>query len=134
MPTVTIPSEQLLHEAEEQLTAAERSGDGDVLCALLARDFAGHDTAGRPTTRDSFITTFTSSSLRFEQLATDETTYRIQDLTGIVCGRSVWRGWMDDRMFAGTGRFLDVWLWRDNRWQLLAAAVTPHPDGARTIR
>ena len=32
-----------------------------------------------------------------------------------------------DRTVDGAGRFLDVWVWRDAHWQLLAAAVTPRP-------
>ena len=114
-----------LRQAEERLTAAERTNGVATLRELLAADFAGHDLAGRPTTRDSFIAAFDSPELRFDHLEIDDVTYRIEGLTGIVCGRSQWRGRRGERAFAGTGRYLDVWQWRGNRWQLLAAAVTP---------
>jgi hypothetical protein len=129
MPTPIPYQEAQLRQAEERLTAAERTCDSPALRDLLAPDFAGHNLSGRPTTRDSFIAAFSAPGLRFEQLEIDEVTYRIEGLTGIVCGRSQWRGRMGEREFTGNGRYLDVWCWRDNRWQLIAAAVTPQPAG-----
>ena len=127
MPASPPDRESLLRAAERQLTAAERTGDSTLLTHLLAPEFAGHDHTGRPTTRDSFIASFTAAGLCFESLETDSESFRLSGDTALVGGNSQWRVRLGDRTVDGAGRFLDVWVWRDAHWQLLAAAVTPQP-------
>ncbi len=121
----TVPSVENLRAAENALTEAERSADAAALQSLLAEDFGGHNLYGRRNDRTAFVDSFTSADVRFESLETHTVDYRVDGTTGLVRGISEWRLNAGNRVIEGTSRFLDVWMWRRDRWQLVAAAITP---------
>lgn len=129
-PEVPIPSVENLGIAEQALTDAERTGDAAALQSLVAEDFGGHNLYGRRNDRTAFVDSFTSADVRFESLEIHTVDYRIDGTTGIVRGISEWRVNAGNRTIEGTSRFLDIWMWRQNRWQLVAAAVTPRTSTA----
>ncbi|ACB75162.1 nuclear transport factor 2 family protein [Opitutus terrae] len=115
---------QSLLACERELTRAERTGDAATLRALLARDFVGIDLHGRKVTRRTFIAGFLRPELKLAQLRIDDLTVRRTGEMACVVGRSQFTGTFAGRPISGRARFVDVWIHRRSRWQLIGSSVT----------
>ena len=88
-------------------------------------DFQGVDPHGRKTDRNSFIQAYTSPDLTIDHLHLTDVSVRVYENVGIILGHSAFEGKYLDQPIGGQARFMDVWLFRDKRWQLIGAQVTP---------
>ncbi len=121
--TGSVPDSDLLAAVHAFFTA-ELRGDVASLERLLAPDYQGFDLAGHPQDRDAVLAPYRTGTVKLEQLTpTDLHTRRFGDI-GLVTGRSLIRGHTAGKAFDLRHRFLDVFVLRDQRWQLVASQVT----------
>ena len=118
-------SEASLLDAAAHLAQAEREGDLPALVRLLASDYLGHDPAGRPQDRAGFLQVYADGGVRVAQLTQDRLTARVIGELGLVMGVNTLEGTEGSYRFDMRLRFLDVYAWRDERWQLIASQTTP---------
>jgi ketosteroid isomerase-like protein len=119
-----LSSEASLLAAAQRLAAAERQGDVRALQELLASDYAGHDPAGRPQDRSSVLRAYADGGVRVTTLEKSDLRARVMGEVGLVAGVSRLQGSQGAEFFDFTLRFLDVYAWRDGRWQLVASQDT----------
>jgi uncharacterized protein DUF4440 len=120
-------SEASLLDAARRLVEAERQGDTGTLEELVAADYAGYDPAGRPQDRAGITRGYTEGTVRIAALAQRDLRARVIGEVGLVSGVSSYRGQQGEEAFDFTLRFLDVYAWRDGRWQLVASQDTRLP-------
>jgi ketosteroid isomerase-like protein len=120
-------SEASLLEAARRLALAEQHGDRAALEDLLASDYQGHDPAGRPQDRAGVIGAFTDGSVRVTRQRQGQLSARVIGDVGLVAGVNALEGEERSARFDFRLRFLEVYAWRDERWQLIASQTTYLP-------
>jgi len=122
-----LSSEASLLAAAQRLADAERRGDIPALQELLASDYAGYDPAGRSQDRPSVLRAYSDGRVRVRILEQTHLRARVIGQVGLVAGVSKFQGSQGMEVFDFTLRFLDVYAWRDGRWQLVASQDTHLP-------
>ena len=120
-------SEASLLEAAGRLAEAERRSDVQALEQLVADDYIGYDPAGRPQNRTRVTRAYADGGVRITALGQRDLHARVIGEAGLVTGVSAFRGTQGEESFDFTLRFLDVYAWRDGRWQLVASQDTRLP-------
>jgi Domain of unknown function (DUF4440) len=120
-------SEASLLEASTRLAQAEREGDLAALEHLLAADYVGYDPSGRTQDRAGVMRAYADGGVRIAQLRQGQLTARVIGELGLVMGVNTLAGAERSYRFDLRIRFLDVYAWRDERWQLIASQATYLP-------
>jgi hypothetical protein len=120
-------SEASLLEAAQRLAEAERRGDVRALEQLVAADYAGYDPAGRPRDLPGVVGAYAEGRVRLTTLERSDLRARVLGDTGLVTGVGAFRGKQGAEPFDFRLRFLEVYAWRDERWQLVASQDTLLP-------
>jgi ketosteroid isomerase-like protein len=121
-----VSSEASLLDTAERLAQAEQKGD-PALEQLLAPDYQGYDPSGRSQDRAGVLRGYADGGVRMTTLRQSELRVRVLGDTGLVAGINVLRGQQGIEHFDLRLRFLDVYAWRDGRWQLVASQDTRLP-------
>ena len=116
-----------LLDAARRLAEAERRGDVGALEQLIGADYTGYDPAGRHQDRAGILRAYADGRVRLATLGQSELTARVVGDVGLVTGVSAFQGRQGDDPFDFRLRFLDVYTWRDSRWQLIASQDTRLP-------
>jgi ketosteroid isomerase-like protein len=124
---VVVSSEASLLDAAQRLAEAERRADLRVLEELMAEDYQGHDPVGRPQDRAGVVQAYAEGGVRVTALGQSDLRVRVIGEVGLVVGVSAYEGRHGAQPFGFRLRFLDVYAWRDGRWQLIASQDTHLP-------
>jgi hypothetical protein len=120
-----LSSEASLLEAAERLAQAEAKGDIPVLEQLLAPDYQGYDPFGRSQDRAGVLRGYAEGGgVKVTSLLQSDLRARVLGEAGLVAGINVMRGQQGHEHFDLRLRFLDVYAWREGRWQLVASQDT----------
>jgi ketosteroid isomerase-like protein len=121
------PTELALRETAARLIAAEQAGDVSTLGLILGTDYRGYDPSGRLQDRETVLQSYLQKHVRFDLLTVSDLALRVLGDTGLVVGVSRLRGYSDGEHFDLRLRFLDVYTWRNDRWELVASQDTRLP-------
>jgi ketosteroid isomerase-like protein len=122
-----LSTEASLLDAAGRLAQAEQQGDISALEQLLAPDYQGYDPSGRPQDRAGVLRGYAEGGVRVTTLRQSGLRVRVLGDTGLVAGINAVRGQQGTEHFDFRLRFLDVYAWRDGRWQLVASQDTRLP-------
>jgi ketosteroid isomerase-like protein len=111
-------------ELEERLRQAMLAGDADALDSLIADSLLFVSHTGVLVTKEEDLRQHRTGLLRF--IAIEPSDRHVESLgqTVVVSVRMHLVGEYDGATFAGSYRFLRVWLEKDGRWQIVAGQVT----------
>jgi len=121
------PDDASLLASAQRLAEAERHGDVRTLELIIAPDYVGYDPAGRHQDRAGVLRAYTDGRVRVSVLGQTDMLARVIGEVGVVTGVSEYQGRQGDERFDFWLRFLDVYAWRDARWQLIASQDTRLP-------
>jgi hypothetical protein len=120
-----LSTEASLLDAAQRLAQAEAKGDIPALEQLLASDYQGYDPSGRPQDRAGVLRGYAEGGgVKVASLLQSDLRVRVLGEAGLVAGINVMRGQQGHERFDLRLRFLDVYAWRDGRWQLVASQDT----------
>ena len=118
-------TEASLLDAAQRLAQAEAKGDIPALEQLLAPDYQGYDPSGRSQDRTGVLRGYAEGGgVRVTTLLQSELRVRVLGDAGLVTGINLMRGQQGHEHFDLRLRFLDVYAWREGRWQLVASQDT----------
>ena len=118
-------TEASLLDAAQRLAQAEAKGDIPALEALLASDYQGYDPSGRSQDRAGVLRGYAEGGgVKVASLLQSDLRVRVLGEAGLVAGINVMRGQQGHEHFDLRLRFLDVYAWREGRWQLVASQDT----------
>ena len=109
-----------LSQLDHQRIHAQMTANAADLDRLYAEDFIGIGPSGTVRTKAQVIADFTSGSLTFQSITTDDVQWRIYGDTAVETGRSTMSGQDKDKVVPRDNRFTRVWVKRRGRWQLVA--------------
>jgi hypothetical protein len=120
-----LSTEASLLDAAQRLAQAEAKGDIPVLEALLASDYQGYDPSGRRQDRAGVLRGYAEGGgVKVASLLQSDLRVRVLGEAGLVAGINIMVGQQGHEHFDLRLRFLDVYAWRDGRWQLVASQDT----------
>ena len=110
----------VLKQLDQERIQAQIGADAVALDRLYAEDFIGIGPSGTVRAKAQVIADFTSGSLRFQSITTDDVQWRIYGDTAVETGRSTMTGQDSEKTVPRDNRFTRVWVKRQGRWQLVA--------------
>ena len=110
----------VLRQLDQERIQAQIGADAMALDRLYAEDFIGIGPSGTVRATAQVIADFTSGSLRFQSITTDDVQWRVYGDTAVETGRSTMNGQDRGKTVPRDNRFTRVWVKRQGRWQLVA--------------
>ncbi|HEX8905686.1 MAG TPA: nuclear transport factor 2 family protein [Longimicrobiaceae bacterium] len=98
--------------------------DVDALRRIEADDFVEVLSDGTMSNRQEEIDALSSGRLKFTQMVDGPMQVRVYGNTAIATGRSMAAGTDEGKPFSGTYAWIDTWMLRDGRWQIVAEGVS----------
>jgi uncharacterized protein (TIGR02246 family) len=112
--------EQIIRKVDEERIQAQLHADAAALDRLYADDFIGVGPSGTVRTKPQVIADFTSGTLKFESITTDEVQVRVYGNTAVETGLSTMKGEDKGKTVPQDTRFTRVWVKQQGRWLLVA--------------
>jgi len=99
---------------------AQIGADAAALDRIYADDFIGVGPSGTVRTKKQVILDFTSGTLRFQSITTDEVQVRVYENTAVETGLSTMDGQDKGKTVPRNTRFTRVWVKQQGFWRLVA--------------
>ena len=112
--------EQAIRQIDNERIQAQIKADAAALDRIYADDFIGIGPSGTVRTKPEVIADFTSRSLTFQSIVTDEVRVRVYGDTAVETGLSTMVGSDKGKVVPRDNRFTRVWVKKGGRWQLVA--------------
>jgi hypothetical protein len=123
-PPAEIPAE--LRSLNQEYIDAARTNDTSWFQEYLADDAVIVLGNGRRFRKPQFLALLNDEPIRFNSLVARDVTVRVFGGTVQVDGDAVWE--LTDG-YQGTSRYIDTYIWRDGRWQVISGQITLLPPG-----
>jgi ketosteroid isomerase-like protein len=121
---VNHPLEEIL-QVERQLQQAMMKNDVPALERLLHDDLVFTFYTGTLVGKQEDLASHASHTLQLTELAfVEPPVTRLYGATAIVVVKAHLQGTFQGTPFAGFYRYLRVWLWQEERWQIVAGNVS----------
>ena len=112
--------EQAIRQLDNERIQAQIGADAVALNRIYADDFIGVGPSGTVRTKAQVIADFTSGSLKFQSITTDEVQVRIYENTAVETGLSTMVGQDKGKAVPRDTRFTRVWVKQQGHWQLVS--------------
>lgn len=115
--------EQVLQAGREWLLA-HLNCDVAALDHLMADEYAQVNDEGKVLHKAEVIASFESGARHWNEARSDEFQVRVYGEAAVVVGRWQARGVNAGQAFDYAARYVSVWVWRDDRWQMVSDQST----------
>ena len=116
----TRSAEQAVREVDKERIQAQINADAAALDRIYADDFIGVGPSGTVRNKAQVIADFTSGSLKFQSITTDDVQVRVYGNTAVETGLSTMTGQDKGKTVPSDTRFTRVWVKQQGRWRLVA--------------
>ncbi len=112
--------EQEIRQLDDERIQAQIGADASTIDRIYADDFIGVGPSGTVRTKSQVIADFTSGSLKFQFITTNEVQVHIYENTAVETGLSTMVGQDKDKTVPRDTRFTRVWVRQKGHWRLVA--------------
>ena len=112
--------EQIIRKLDQERIQAQIHADAAALDRLYADDFIGVGPSGTVRTKPQVMSDFTSGTLKFESITTDEVQVRVYGNAAVETGVSTMKGEDNGKTVPQDTRFTRVWIKQQGKWRLVA--------------
>ena len=112
--------EQAIRKLDGERIQAQIGADAAALDRIYANDFIGVGPSGTVRTKKQVISDFTSGTLKFQSITTDEVQVRVYENAAVETGLSTMIGKDKGTAVPRNTRFTRVWVKQQGRWRLVA--------------
>ena len=112
--------EQAIKQLDGERIQAQVGADAAALDRIYADDFIGVGPSGTVRTKKQVISDFTSGTLKFQSITTDEVQVRVYENTAVETGLSTMNGKDKGKSVPRNTRFTRVWVKQQGHWRLVA--------------
>jgi len=112
--------EQVIRQLDGERIQAQIGADSAALDRIYADDFIGVGPSGTVRTKKQVISDFTSGTLKFQSITTDEVQVRVYENTAVETGLSTMDGQDKGKTVPRNTRFTRVWVKQQGFWRLVA--------------
>ena len=114
-----------LLEAFDKLRNALFANDVQMLSMLMAEEYVGFDLHGNPKDKNMSLDAYQPGAAKLDKYDVEELKSRVIGEVGIITGIGYIHGTFAASEFEHRLRFLDVYVYREGRWQLYLSQMTP---------
>jgi ketosteroid isomerase-like protein len=111
--------EETIRKLDNERIQAQIHADATALDRIYAADFIGVGPSGTVRTKPQVISDFTSGSLKFQSITTDEVQVRVYSDTAVETGLSTMIGQDKGKTVPRDTRFTRVWVKQQGNWRLV---------------
>ena len=122
-------AEQEIRQRETRRFEAIVQKDLAALDDILSDDLSYTHTTGAHETKTEFIGKLKSGQLKYESLTPEDIRVRVYGTTGVVTGVARVKVQVKGEALSFRLRFTDVYVKKENRWQMVAWQATRLPEG-----
>ena len=119
-----------IKRVDQERIHAQVNADAVALDRIYADDFIGIGPSGTLRTKKDVLSDFTSGSLRFQSITTDDVRIRVYGNAAVETGLSTMKGQDAGKVVPEENRFTRVWIKQGGRWRLVSNhysnLVKPH--------
>lgn len=119
-----------IRKVDRERIQAQVNADAVALDRIYADDFIGVGPSGTVRTKKEVLSDFTSGSLKFQSITTDDVQIRVYGDAAVETGLSTMKGQDAGEVVPEQNRFMRVWIKQEGRWRLVANhysnLVKPH--------
>jgi len=101
--------------------------DRAAIEANMAEDFRQIDGAGNVETKQSFVDDLVSPQLVIDPYVVEDFDVRLYGDTALLSGRTRMTGKYDGKPFASHYRYIDIYVKRGGRWQIVSVQISKIP-------
>jgi ketosteroid isomerase-like protein len=112
--------EQVIRQLDGERIQAQIGADAAALDRIYADDFIGVGPSGTVRTKKQVILDFTSGTLKFQSITTDEVQVRVYENTAVETGLSTMDGQDNGKAVPRNTRFTRVWVKQQGYCRLVA--------------
>jgi ketosteroid isomerase-like protein len=112
--------ERTIRQLDNERIQAQIAADAAALDRLYAEDFIGVGPSGTVRTKAQVLSDFTSGTLKFQSITTDEVQVRVYENTAVETGPSTMVGQDKGKAVPRDTRFTRVWVKQQGRCRLVA--------------
>src|SRR5690348_12581523 len=112
--------EQAIRQVDKERIQAQIGADAVALDRIYADDFICVRPSGTVRTKPQVISDFTSGTLKFQSITTDEVEVRVYENTAVETGLSTMVGQDKGKAVPRDTRFTRVWVKQQGHWRLVA--------------
>jgi ketosteroid isomerase-like protein len=112
--------EQIIRKLDKERIQAQIHADAAALDRLYADDFIGVGPSGTVRTKPQVMADFTSGTLKFQSITTDQVQVRVYGNVAVETGLSTMKGEDQGKAVPRDTRFTRVWVKQKGRWMLVA--------------
>ena len=112
--------ERAIRQLDDERIQAQIGADAMALDRIYADDFIGVGPSGTVRTKPLVISDFTSGTLKFQSITTDEVQVRVYENTAVETGISTMVGQDKGKSVPRDTRFTRVWVKQKGRWRLVS--------------
>jgi ketosteroid isomerase-like protein len=109
-----------IRKVDRERIQAQVSADRVALDRIYADDFIGIGPSGTLRTKKDVLSDFTSGSLKFQSITTDDVQVRVYGNAAVETGLSTMKGQDAGNVVPEENRFTRVWIRQRGRWRLVA--------------
>ena len=113
-----------LSDTFNKLRNALLSNDVQMLKNTIAEEYIGYDPQGNPQDLQMTLDAYQPGAVKLDRYDVEETETRIFGDVGIITGMGHIHGIFANCEFEHRLRFLDLYIFRNDRWQLFLSQVT----------
>jgi ketosteroid isomerase-like protein len=118
----------MVKELDAKRFVAQTKNDFDALGSLLADDLVYTHSSAAMDGKTSFIETMRSGRTKYESIEPLEVKVRVYSNTAIINGMAKLSVTTNGQTNNFTLRYTDVWVMRDNKWQMVSWQSTRLPE------
>ncbi len=126
-PVLAQSESEAVRASQSKRFAAMIEADVELLRPLLADELVYTHTTGRVETKLEFLSALSAGTLAYESIRLRGVEVRVYGEAAVATGESEMRVRMGGEALAFTIRFLEAYVRRDGRWQLVAWQSTRLP-------
>lgn len=102
-----------------------KNRDVAAIDRILADDFIYTNERGKVKNKAEDLASYKDDEVKFESIeVTDQKVRVINNTTAVETGTVHYKGTKSGKSFAGAERFTTTWIWRSQRWQIMADHVS----------
>lgn len=111
---------EAIRKVDRERIQAQVNADAVALDRIYADDFIGIGPSGTLRTKKDVLSDFTSGSLKFQSITTDDVRIRVYGNAAVETGLSTMKGQDAGKVVPEENRFTRVWVRQGGQWRLVA--------------
>jgi ketosteroid isomerase-like protein len=109
-----------IRKVDRERIQAQVNADAVALDRIYADDFIGVGPSGTVRMKKDVLSDFSSGSLKFQSITTDDVRIRVYGNAAVETGLSMMKGQDAEKVVPEENRFTRVWIKQEGRWLLVA--------------